>query len=89
MIWDIYIIAHFTLPDGFYRPRIFKQKRKTFWESLIPVQIVQYVNTPKYSFGHFFKEKKKKSTSQNASDKQEKIHLDLCEKYIFKKIKDL
>lgn len=36
-----------------------------------------------------FLKKKKKSTSQNASDKQEKIHLDLCEKYIFKKIKDL
>lgn len=39
--------------------------------------------------GIFLKKKKKKSTSQNASDKQEKIHLDLCEKYIFKKIKDL
>ncbi len=77
MICDIYIIADFTLSDGFYHLRIFKQKRKTFWESLIPEQIVRYVNTPKYSFGLFLL---KKSTSQNASDKQQKIHLDSCEK---------
>ncbi len=80
------IIADFTISDGFYHPRIFKQKRKRCWESLIPVQKVRYVNTPKYSFGIFLL---KKSTCQNASDKQQKMHLDSCEKYISKEIKDV
>lgn len=51
----------------------FLSEREKYFESLILVQILRYVNTPKYSFGIFLL---KKSTSQNASDKQQKMHLD-------------